>query len=172
MLVGIVSDTHGTLPLKAEDLLTKCDHIVHAGDICGPDILRQLRRIAPTTAVMGNNDFREYGDDVDKFAHVVLDGVLLTVTHYPQKIRPRTEKLLKKNDEFADSAGEIVAVHGHTHTARLETGSPAAPAGYLICPGSLAFPRTPAGETLGFAEVESGVVKNIWIEDLDGRRVL
>ena len=126
----------------------------------------------PSTTSAHRSDDCCHGDDVDKFAHVVLDGVLLTVTHYPQKIRPRTEKLLKENDEFADFAGEIVAVHGHTHTARLETGSSAAPAGYLICPGSLAFPRTPAGETLGFAEFESGVVKNIWIEALDGRRIL
>ena len=172
MLVGIISDTHGVFPCKAEASLAKCDHIIHAGDICGPDILRQIRQIAPTTAVLGNNDFREYGEDVDKFACVVISGVLFTVTHYPHKIIARTEKLLKNNDEFVDFAGEIIAVHGHTHIARLETGSSVAPASYLICPGSLAYPRTHVGETLGFVEVESGEVKDIWIEDLDGSRIL
>ena len=59
--VGILSDTHGRLPLAATAALADCDVIAHAGDICGPSILTELRALAPVNAVLGNNDYDEYG---------------------------------------------------------------------------------------------------------------
>ena len=77
--IGIISDTHGTLSDSALALLAEVDHIIHAGDIGGPDILRMLSALAPTTAVLGNNDFDEYGSSVGRFAHPVIDGVRFLV---------------------------------------------------------------------------------------------
>lgn len=54
--VGLISDTHGVLRPEAIEFLRGCAHIVHAGDICDPDILQTLASLAPLTAVRGNND--------------------------------------------------------------------------------------------------------------------
>ena len=159
------------MPAKAEWLLAECDHIVFAGDICGPDVLRAVQSIAPTTAVLGNNDFREYGKSVDRFGYVVLDGMLFTVTHYPHKILPLTQQLLQ-TPEFKDFQGEVVAVHGHTHIPEIEKEVPASIANYLICPGALNYPRTRFGETLAFAEISNGKVLDLWLSNLDGNRVI
>lgn len=81
--IGIISDTHGSLDPRAYAALADCDHIIHAGDICGPAILRELETLAPVTAVLGNNDFDEYGSEVGHFAHPVLGGVRFLVGHKP-----------------------------------------------------------------------------------------
>jgi predicted phosphodiesterase len=54
--VGLISDTHGLLRPEATAFLEGCDHILHGGDIGGPEILEQLAALAPLTAVRGNND--------------------------------------------------------------------------------------------------------------------
>ena len=84
--IGIISDTHGSLDPRAYTALADCDHIIHAGDICGPAILRELEALAPVTAVLGNNDFDEYGSEVGHFAHPVLGG---TRTRRPAARRHR-----------------------------------------------------------------------------------
>src|SRR5579864_1781705 len=55
-VVGLISDTHGLLRPEALDALQSSDFIVHAGDIGDVAILERLSRIAPVTAVRGNND--------------------------------------------------------------------------------------------------------------------
>jgi putative phosphoesterase len=54
--VGVISDTHGLLRPEAAAALRGSHHIVHAGDIGDPAVLDALQRIAPLTAVRGNND--------------------------------------------------------------------------------------------------------------------
>jgi putative phosphoesterase len=55
-VVGLISDTHGLLRPEAIDLLKGSDFIVHAGDVGAPEILVELARLAPVTAVRGNID--------------------------------------------------------------------------------------------------------------------
>ena len=115
-----------------------CDHIIHAGDICDPSILRELQILAPTTAVLGNNDYDEYGKSVTRFAHPVIDGVRFLVAHYPNDVR------IGFNGSRAIAPGDPlpqVCVHGHTHIPELLTGRDAYPAGLLMCPGSVSRPR-------------------------------
>jgi hypothetical protein len=54
--VGLIADTHGLLRPQALQALAGSDFIIHAGDIGSPQILEELARIAPVTAVRGNND--------------------------------------------------------------------------------------------------------------------
>ena len=61
MLIGIISDTHGLLRPGACDRLAGVDHIIHAGDIGGPEVIASLRKLAPTTAIRGNIDKRVSG---------------------------------------------------------------------------------------------------------------
>jgi len=54
--IGIISDTHGYLDPRVHDLFDGVEHILHAGDIGPQSIVIDLERIAPVTAVLGNND--------------------------------------------------------------------------------------------------------------------
>jgi uncharacterized protein len=54
--IGVILDTHNLLRPEAVEYLRGSDHIIHAGDVCEPSVLDELRRIAPVTAVRGNND--------------------------------------------------------------------------------------------------------------------
>ena len=56
ILVGLISDTHGLVRPEALAALKGSELIIHAGDIGSPEVLDELRIIAPTYAVRGNND--------------------------------------------------------------------------------------------------------------------
>jgi uncharacterized protein len=61
--VGIISDTHGFFDPKLREIFRGVAHILHAGDIGQQQIISDLEKIAPVTAVLGNTDgplpFRE-----------------------------------------------------------------------------------------------------------------
>ncbi len=56
LIVGLISDTHGTLRKEAIRALRDCDEIFHAGDVGSPDVAERLERVAPLTVVAGNMD--------------------------------------------------------------------------------------------------------------------
>ncbi len=80
MRIGLIADTHGFLGEDALAALDGCDHILHAGDV-GPGVLEPLARLAPVTAVRGNND--SSGPEAALPAAVLLDlgGVTVAVVH-------------------------------------------------------------------------------------------
>jgi len=52
--IGLISDTHGLLRTEAVQALRGSELIIHAGDVGKPEILEELRKIAPVVAVRGN----------------------------------------------------------------------------------------------------------------------
>jgi len=81
MRIGVIADTHDQLPCEVVNLFRGVDHIIHAGDICGPDVILALRRIAPTTAVRGNNDCLPEVSVLPHTFDLNLGGHLLRVIH-------------------------------------------------------------------------------------------
>jgi len=110
MRVGIISDTHGLLRPQAMKQLAGTDHIIHAGDIGGPEVVEGLRRIAPTTAIRGNIDAGEWAKNYPDTELVVLGGRAFYVLHNLEEI---------KLDPAA--SGFDVIISGHSHRARIET---------------------------------------------------
>ncbi len=51
MRTGIVSDTHGLLRREVIEGLQGVDRIIHAGDIDKKEVLNELEKIAPVTAM-------------------------------------------------------------------------------------------------------------------------
>lgn len=164
-LVGVLSDTHGHLPDAACAALQYCQHIIHAGDICDPGILRELEVIAPLTAVLGNNDFDEYGTNVQRFAKPDIAGVKFLVAHYPSDVRISFygSRALMPGDPIP-----AVCIHGHTHVCDLRWGRDAYPAQLLMCPGSTSRPRGGFPRSVGFLELECGKVISARVESLHG----
>ncbi len=164
--IGIISDTHNKLPEKALELLAGCDRIIHAGDICRPDILWQLECVAPLVAVLGNNDHADFCSAVNPQASFVDEGVRFVITHEPRHLKGALES-------FRDDSGiPVVAVHGHTHVPKIETGENSPLYDYLVCPGAVNRSREEQGRrTIAFVDVDGGAVRDIRIVALNGDSV-
>jgi uncharacterized protein len=104
MRVGLISDTHGLLRPEALAFLAGADHIVHGGDIGGPDILERLAAIGPLTVVRGNNDTAPWSRAIPETARVDLGNVALYAIHD-----------LKELDIDPRAAGVRIVVSGHSH---------------------------------------------------------
>ena len=165
MLVGVISDTHGSLHQQAYNALADCDAIIHAGDIGSPAILRELETLAPVYAVLGNNDYDEYGTLVGRYARPCIDGVKFLVAHYPRDVRISAfgNGAVGPGDSIPD-----ICIHGHTHAPRLEYGKEARPARYVLNPGSASRPRSGNPRSIAKIVLEAGNVKQIRIESLSG----
>ena len=110
MRIGIISDTHGLLRHEAIKHLAGADHIIHAGDIGAPEVIKGLRRIAPTTAIRGNIDTGEWARDYPDTELVAIGGRALYVLHNRKEI---------KLDPAA--SGIDVVISGHSHRPKIET---------------------------------------------------
>lgn len=169
-LVGVVSDTHGRLDLRAYEALADCARIIHAGDICDPAILRELETLAPVTAVLGNNDIPgDYPASVQRFAHPVIEGVRFLVAHYPNDVRIAFagSSAVAPGDPIPD-----LCIHGHTHLPRLEWGRAAYPARFVVNPGSATRPRGGNQPSIAKIELDCGQILSIRIESLEGSSLL
>ncbi len=110
MRLGIISDTHGLLRPEAINALRDVDHILHAGDVGKPEILDQLREIAPVTAIRGNVDKGEWAQ-VLPFTEVFdAEGTYLYMVHDREDL-----------DLDPVAAGFQVVVFGHSHKPLTET---------------------------------------------------
>ncbi len=85
--IGVVADTHipdrmRALPPRLFDVLRGVDWILHAGDICTPRVLDELKQIAPVLAVLGNRDFLYRGNwSLPQDRIVEIGGVRIGLTH-------------------------------------------------------------------------------------------
>jgi len=85
--IGIISDTHGLMRPEAERSLAGVNHIVHGGDIGGPDVIAALRRIAPVTAIKGNVDTGEWAREYAETQLVRLGDRVIFVVHDLKALR-------------------------------------------------------------------------------------
>lgn len=107
--IGIISDTHGLLRPDAVRHLAGADHIVHAGDIGRADIIEELSRIAPVTAIRGNADTGECALRYDETEFVRLAGASVYVLHDLKTL-------------LIDPAarGIDIVIYGHSHVPKIE----------------------------------------------------
>ncbi len=149
MRVGLISDTHGLLRPEAVAWLRGSDHIVHAGDIVGAQILEQLRAIAPLTAVRGNNDHGAWADGVPETAALEIDGVSIFVLHDLAQLGMDARK-----------AGHRVVIAGHSHKPRVEERD-----GVLyVNPGSAGPRRFTLPISAGELRIQGGQASARWVE--------
>ena len=103
--IGLISDTHGLLREEAQTALRGSELIVHAGDVGAPDILTQLRKIAPVVAVRGNVDTEAWARrELPETAVAEAGDVSIYVLHdvHALDLNPAT-------------AGFHIVVSGHSH---------------------------------------------------------
>lgn len=143
MLIGVISDTHGLLRPEAIAALRGSEHILHAGDVGSPEILDQLRSIAPVSVVRGNVDDGPWAELLPETEVVELAGASVYMLHD-----------LKQLDLDPRSAGFAVVVSGHTHQPKSEERN-----GVLyLNPGSAGPRRFRLPITVALLHVEDGSV--------------
>jgi putative phosphoesterase len=103
-MIGLISDTHGLLRPEALGALDGSDLIIHAGDVGAPEILEQLRRLAPVVAVKGNVDTDAWCADLPETAVADAGSSLVYVLHD-----------VKTLDLKPAAAGIAMVVSGHSH---------------------------------------------------------
>jgi putative phosphoesterase len=107
--LGVISDTHGLMRPEALQALAGVERIVHAGDIGDRAVLEALARVAPLTAVRGNNDRGRWAADIPETEVVEMGGVSLYVLHdlHELDLEPR-------------AAGFAAVISGHSHQPKID----------------------------------------------------
>lgn len=141
--MGVISDTHGLLRPEALEALRGSDHIIHAGDIGSPEIIPELKKMAPVTAIRGNVDVQTWARELPETEVVELAGKTIYVVHDVNAI-----------DLNPKAAGFDVVISGHSHKPKQEIKD-----GVLyLNPGSAGPRRFKLPVSVGKVEITEGML--------------
>jgi putative phosphoesterase len=102
--IGLISDTHGLLRQEALQVLRGSELIIHAGDVGKPEILEELRKIAPVVAVRGNVDTEPWAQALPETAVAEAGAATIYVLHDVNAL-----------DLNPAASGFRIVVSGHSH---------------------------------------------------------
>lgn len=152
MRIVVVADSHAPrrwkgVPSALASELGTADLILHAGDVCVPQVLDKLAEYAPVRVVMGNNDgeaVRDWGapDELE----FLTEGVRIAMIHIAGPRQGRGRRMRRR---FPD-ADVVVFGHSHIPWDGVEDGI------HLLNPGSVADPRREPSPTFAVLTVDAG----------------
>jgi uncharacterized protein len=102
--IGLISDTHGMLRPEALRALEGAELIIHAGDVGKPEILEELKALAPVIAVRGNVDIETWASALPETEVVETSVATIYVLHDVNAL-----------DLNPAAAGFHIVVSGHSH---------------------------------------------------------
>ena len=108
-IIGLISDTHGLLRPEAVEALRGSQAIIHAGDVGREEILRELEKIAPVTAVRGNIDTSAWSRKLPATNVLEIAGTSIYVLHNIDEL-----------DLDPGSAAFSAVIFDHSHRPLLE----------------------------------------------------
>lgn len=150
----VLADTHlrsdglGAMPEEVWQLAAAADVVLHAGDVVEGAVLDALGDLAPTHAVLGNND-RDLVGELPEVLELVLAGVRVAMIHDSGPAAGRDRRMARR---FPD-ADVVVFGHSHQPVAAGADGGP-----LLFNPGSPTQRRRQPVHTVGWLELASGSV--------------
>ena len=159
MRVVVLSDTHaprfwkGCPPAVAAHLGT-ADVILHAGDVCTPDVLDLLAGYAPVHVVLGNNDGPEVAArGAPETLQVELGGVSVAMIH---DSGPKDRRTVRMRRRFPTAD---LVVFGHSHIPMDVTADGLR----IFNPGSPTDKRRQPHRTLGLLDLADGEIQDAQI---------
>ena len=154
LAVAVLADTHirrggrRRLPPTAYPVLEQADVILHGGDVVDDGLLHELDELAPTHAVLGNNDGELVG--VLPGSRVLdLAGVQVAVVHDSGPRRGRETRLWRQ----FPTADVVVFGHSHEPVDTVGVGQQR-----LFNPGSPTERRRQPSHTMGWLALADGRV--------------
>ncbi len=152
MIICVLADTHlrsdvqAHLGADALRVMRGADLIIHAGDLVTAAVLDELAEIAPTHAVLGNND-RELASALPETLDLVLEGLRVGVIH---DSGPRPGRAGRLQRRFP-GAGLVIFGHSHLPMDEQADGGPR-----LFNPGSPTQRRRAPFRSIGRLEIRDG----------------
>lgn len=163
MRVVVLSDTHSPrrwkdLPVSVGAQLEDADLILHAGDVCTPDVLDVLAAWAPVRVVMGNNDVPEVAAwGAPETLELDLDGLRVAMIHDSGQASGR---LVRMHRRFPTA--ELV-VFGHSHIPMDAADDHLR----ILNPGSPTDRRRQPHGTLAVLEISQGRLLEVRLVEVD-----
>ena len=167
MRLLIISDTHiparaKNLPSEVWDEVDRADVVIHAGDWVVPALLDELEdRATRLIGVFGNNDGAELRRRLPEVARATLDGLRVAVVH---ETGGKAGRELRADRDYQDVD---LLIFGHSHIP-WDTVSPGGLR--LLNPGSPTDRRRQPACTYLTASVHDGVLSDVALHELPGRR--
>lgn len=155
MKVIVLADTHTRgmsrpLPEGAWPYIENADHILHAGDVCDPALLDELKAFAPTAVVLGNCDAWDVKDwGATDVAELELGGIGIAMVHDSGPSKGRRQRMRSR----FPTARVVVFAHSHFPANEDEEGL------LLFNPGSPTWPRRAPFPSMGILWIEDGKVE-------------
>lgn len=114
-LIGLLSDTHGSVHPSIIKFFGNCDEIWHAGDIGNLAIAEVLQSLKPLRAVHGNIDGNELRQEFPEELRFTVGGVSVYMIHiggYPGRYAQKVRKTLVRECPQ-------LFISGHSHILRV-----------------------------------------------------
>lgn len=113
--IGLLSDTHGSIPERAKTFFADCDEIWHAGDIGTDEVAAGLKAMKPLRAVYGNIDGHPLRTDFREYAIFKIEDLVVLMMHiggYPGRYSPKAKTLIQ---QFRPG----LFISGHSHILKV-----------------------------------------------------
>ena len=138
--VAVISDTHSYLDPRIEKIVADSDYAVHAGDICGVEVIQAMKpKLGEVIAVTGNNDpYCHFSDTVlPETIRFQIAGETIAVEHGHKhgSSLPSHESLRKAHPEAK------MVIYGHTHKQVIDKDANP----WVVNPGAAGKTRTHGG---------------------------
>lgn len=131
---AIISDTHGVVHRQLHEALADVEAIFHGGDVCGEDVMMELKIHASVYAVRGNMDLPDPSLPIQQVVGMPFGRVGITHGHLQDDNQARRVKSLL--EMFSPKDVRLI-IHGHTHLPYLQLSRGI----YVVNPGSAGRPR-------------------------------
>jgi putative phosphoesterase len=138
--IAVISDTHAHLDSRIIEIIRECDIAVHAGDICGSEILESMQpKTGKVYAVTGNNDpfCHATNTQLPKVLSFTVFGEKITIEHGHEHGHHKPDHELLRQ---AHNDSKLV-IYGHTHKQVID--QEASP--WILNPGAAGKTRNHGG---------------------------
>lgn len=113
--IGIISDTHGFIDLKINNILQHCDEVWHAGDFGFSDEIENFIKQHKVKGVYGNIDgdkIRQLYPQIQRFTCEKIKVLIKHIGGYPKKYSKDIEHEIK-------SFRPDIYICGHSHILKI-----------------------------------------------------
>ncbi len=162
--IGLLSDTHGSLPKKTFEFFAECDQIWHAGDIGNQGLLDNLEKAFTVKAVFGNIDGTEIRACTREYIIETIEGVKILMIHiggYPGRYEKKVRELIVREHPK-------LFISGHSHILKVMYDKKHQL--LHINPGAAGNSGLHQKITLVRFDLDKGEIKNLEIFEKDRKR--